>query len=133
MKKHLLVVVFFFGFIFLFLNITYSQFVSPIYTSLVAGKRLSAIEYLKRIKALRQFQQELAVYKKIYGDSIEEEVFRDDFERKKTIARLEQLLKQNSKARDVLYRLYLLHKEDGNEKKAAEYLQKAKDVDPTIQ
>lgn len=132
MKKYLLIVFFFFGFLFLFLNIVYSQLVSPIYSSLVAGEKQAAIQYLRRIKTLPQFQQELAVYKNIYNGEIEKDVFLDEQERKKSITRLELLLKQNPKARDVLYSLYLLYKDGGNEKMAVAYLQKAREVDPMI-
>lgn len=132
MKKYLFAGLFFFGMVFVFLNSLSSQLISPLYGKIAAGERQAAIEYLKKIKKAPFFSRELSAYKKIYGETIVDDVFRDDYERKKSITRLEELLKKNSGARDVLYRLYLLYKEEGNGQKAAEYFKKTKGVDPMI-
>ena len=98
----------------------------------VNNQKPAVVDYLKKIKPLLQFQDELKNYQQRYGVSLKNEVFKDERLRREEIARLEQLLIKNNQARDVLYKLYLLYKEDGDSNKARQYLDRAKEVDPTI-
>jgi len=41
-------------------------------------------------------------------------------------------LKKNPKSRDILTNLAILYQEDGNDKLAQEYFNKAKEVDPNL-
>lgn len=117
---------------FLFLNILSSQTVSPLYFNFIDEKKAAAVSFLIKIKQLREFSALFSEYKNIYGPSLENEVFAEDRKRREDIQRLESLLEKNPKSRDILYSLYVLYKEDNNDKKAQEYLKRAKDIDPMI-
>ena len=119
-------------FIYLFLNILFSQNISSLFFGVIDNQKQAAVDYLKKIKLLPQFNKELEYYIQIFGKEIGDEVFRGEKERKEKITELEQLLTKNDRARDVLYGLYLLYKEDGNSLKAEKYLMKAKEIDPSI-
>jgi tetratricopeptide (TPR) repeat protein len=131
-KKILLLLILFIFFLFLILNIAFSQNVSSLLVGVVNNQKPAVVDYLKKIKPLLQFQDELKNYQQRYGVSLKDEVFKDETLRREEIARLEQLLIKNNQARDVLYKLYLLYKEDGDSNKARQYLDRAKEVDPTI-
>lgn len=131
-KKILLLLILFIFFLFLILNIAFSQNVSSLLVGVVNNQKPAVVDYLKKIKHLLQFQDELKNYQQRYGVSLKNEVFKDERLRREEIARLEQLLIKNNQARDVLYKLYLLYKEDGDSNKARQYLDRAKEVDPTI-
>lgn len=118
--------------IFLGLNMFFSQYISPLYLRMIAGQRSAVADYLRKITSLPEFKSELKNYKMIYGSDLEDEVFKEERERKGKISQLEEVLIKNSQARDVLYKLYLLYKEDGNNSKAGEYLKKAREIDPNI-
>ena len=120
-------------FFLLFINIILSQKIDPLYLGLINNDKKATIDFLKKIKTQPYFPQELEKYKKIYGKTIEEEVFTQERQRKRMIKNLEQILEKNQKARDVLYGLFLLYEEDGDKTKAMEYLKRAKEVDPNIE
>jgi len=117
---------------FLILNIYFSQAISPLYKKLINNDKKAAIEYLKNIKTLSYFNDELQKFTDIFGQSIIKDVFFDDEQRKIKIKKLEEALKKNPKSPDVLINLSLLYKENGNNKLAKEYLEKAKKIDPMI-
>jgi len=119
-------------FFFLFLNVFFSQNISPLYYSFVTEDKKAAVEFLKSIKNTDYFSEELNKYKNIYGPNIESLVFAQDTQRKQKIINVEAALEKNQKARDVLYDLYLLYSEDGNEIRAQEYLKQAREVDPDV-
>lgn len=119
--------------LFVFSNIYSSQFFPPLLFTLVnQQKRSDAILFLKKIKKTKEFPQQLNYYKNIYGQEIEKEVFAEELKRKEEIKKLKMLLKKNQKARDVLVKLAILYFEEEDFKKAKEYYQKAKEVDPQI-
>lgn len=111
--------------VFLLANIIQSQTIASIFFPMVNGHRLSAVEFLKKIRRESIFTSELKKFQNIYGKSIEDEVFYEERKRNQIIKNLEQILEKNPQARDVLYSLYLLT----NDQK---YLQRAKAVDPLI-
>jgi tetratricopeptide (TPR) repeat protein len=117
---------------FLFFNSISSQVISPLYFQFVNKNRQAVVDYLIKIKPLSEFKKILGMNKNIYGKGIENDIFNEEAERKQTIKNLEQLLTKNPKARDVLYRLYLLYKEGGNNLTAEKYLRQAKEVDPSM-
>ena len=118
--------------VFLILNIYFSQKISPLYEELTNNDKKTTINYLKKIKTLPYFNNELKKFTNIFGKSIVKEVFFDDEQRKIKIKKLEEALKKNQKSRDVLINLSILYKEDGNKKLAEEYFKKAKEVDPMV-
>jgi tetratricopeptide (TPR) repeat protein len=95
-------------------------------------KKSDAVLFLKKIKGTKEFPQQLNYYKSIYGQDIEKEVFAEEIKRKEEIKKLETILEKNQKARDVLLKLAILYFEDENFKKAQEYYQRAKEIDPMV-
>ena len=56
----------------------------------------------------------------------------EDLKRKERIYNLEQLLQKYPISRDILTNLAILYSQDGYEKKAKEYIQKAQEIDPEV-
>jgi len=117
---------------FLFFNIVSSQIISPLYFQLINNDQKAVVTFLQKIKNLPDFQKYLEMNKNIYGSTIENSVFIRDKERREEISKLQTLLEKNPSSRDILYDLSILYKEDGNEIKAKEYMDKAKKIDPLI-
>jgi len=90
------------------------------------------ISYLKKIKKQPFFKSELKKFTQIFNQSIAKEVFFEDEQRKIKIKKLKEALKKNPKSRDILTNLAILYQEDGNDKLAQEYFNKAKEVDPNL-
>jgi len=131
-KKIFCLCLFFLLAVFLLLNIFYSQNVSSFYLGLINQDKNTAVAYLKKIKLLPFFKDELKKLTKIFGKDTPELVFKEERETKIKIKKLEAALERNPKASEVLYVLSQFYKESGNVKKAEEYLRKAKAVNPTI-
>lgn len=118
--------------VYVILNVMFSQLISPLYFRQVVDERDFIVPYLQSVRSLPTFQKDLILYKNLYGKRIEEEVFYNDTLRENKIKELEETLQKNSSSRDILYNLYLLYSQAGNEPKALEYLNKAKRVDPAL-
>ena len=125
-------IIFILIFAFLFLNLIYSQFISPIYFKLVNNNKGSTITFLQKIKDLTEYQNILDINSNIYGPAIKQEILRQENQKKEVINNIEQQLLINPKSRDVLYSLYQLYLAEGDKNKAGEYLKRAKEVDPNI-
>ena len=121
-KKHFTFLVAILIFAFLFLNLLYSQLISPLYPQFVNESKNTVVEYLKKIKTLSSFEIQLNVFENIYGRGIKEEVFQEDLVRNQKIKKLEQVLEKNPNSRDVLYSLYQLYWEKGDSLTAGKYL-----------
>jgi len=121
-----------FVFIFLIINIYFSQNISPLYQEIVNNEKEAVISYLKKIKKQPFFKSELKKFTQIFDQSIAKEVFFEDEQRKIKIQKLKEALKKNPKSRDILTNLAILYHEDGNDKLAQEYFNKAKEVDPNL-
>ena len=119
-------------FVFFIFNLISSQMISPLYFQLVSNNKKAIVNFLEKIKILPEFQKILEMNKNIYGKTVEEETFRQENEKKLMINNLEQKLMINPKERDILYSLYLLYKEKGDNLTAEKYLKQAKEVDPSI-
>ena len=131
-KKHFTFLVAILIFAFLFLNLLYSQLISPLYPQFVNESKNTVVEYLKKIKTLSSFEIQLNVFENIYGRGIKEEVFQEDLVRNQKIKKLEQVLEKNPNSRDVLYSLYQLYWEKGDSLTAGKYLKLIKEVDHKI-
>ena len=118
--------------LFLIFNLVSSQAISPLYFQFVGNNKNSAIDLLEKIKKFPEFQKILEMNKNIYGKTIEKEVYRQENDEISMINNLEQQLRINPKAKDILYRLYLLYKEKGNNLTAEKYLKQAQELDPTL-
>ena len=130
--KHVSSYLIFFLGIFLLLEIFASQIISPFYIQVVNEDKSGVVNYLKKIVSLAIYKEELSMYKITYGEGLENAVLSEKLARDNKIQKLEQLLVNSPKSRDVLYSLFLLHQEDGNKIKAEKYLQTAREVDPEL-
>jgi len=130
--KHVSSYLIFFLGIFLLLEIFASQIISPFYIQVVNEDKSGVVNYLKKIVSLAIYKEELSIYKNTYGEGFENTVLAEKLARNNKIEKLEQLLVNSPKSRDVLYGLFLLYQEDGNKIKAEKYLQAAREVDPSI-
>ncbi|MBI5123676.1 hypothetical protein HZA75_07495 [Candidatus Roizmanbacteria bacterium] len=115
---------------FLFLNLFYSQFISPLYPKLVNDDKIATIIFLQKIKILPEYQKILKMNNDIYGNTVKKEIFAQENKKKEMINNLEQQLTINPKARDILYSLYKLYLAEDNNLQAQKYLQQVKIVDP---
>lgn len=121
------------GLLFLIVNIIASQLVSPLMVKLLENPDENTVAlYLQKIRTLPLFDDELFFYQNMYGETINDKVFRVEKERRTTISQLEELLRKNPQARDVLYNLSKLYQAEGNTAQADIYLQKAKAIDPFV-
>ena len=121
-----------FVFIFLIINIYFSQNISLLYQKILNNEKEAVISYLKKIKKQPFFKSELKKFTQIFDQSIAKEVFFENEQRKIKIQKLKEALKKNPKSRDILTNLAILYHEDGNYKLAQEYFNKAKEVDPNL-
>lgn len=125
-------IVFILIFAFLFLNLVYSQIISPLYFQFVNNDKKSTISFLQKIKDLPEYKKILEINNNIYGNTVKKEIFRQENDKKLMINNLELKLRINPKARDVLYSLYQLYLTEGDKNNAREYLRRVKEVDPAI-
>lgn len=132
MRALLKTAIYFVLFLFLIFNIASSQSAPSYYRDLMSEKRQAVVSFLKAIRPLPEFQQMLVTYKRKYRENLEKDIFAEKLQRDSVISELEEVLKKNSDARDVLYNLSVLYKQNGDEKKSQEYMEKAKSLDPTI-
>ena len=119
-------------FAFLSLNFISSQTISPLYSKLVNNDKVTIISFLEKIKNFPEYQKILGMNNNIYGKTVEEEILKQENQKKEMIKNLEQKLNLNPKARDVLYSLYQLNLAEGNINQASDYLRRAKKIDPSI-
>jgi hypothetical protein len=131
-KKIIIGTLFSLGTVYLGLSIAVSQLISPLYFQQVLDEKNAIVAYLISTRTLPSFQGNLNLYKSMYGQEIEDKVFYDERSRDEKIKKLEVLLEKNPYSRDTLYNLYLLHTQAGNELVALQYLNRAKQVDPSL-
>jgi len=117
---------------FLTINIVFSQKISLTYFQIINDDKKAVINFLQKIKTFPEFQKILEMNKNIYGEAIKNEVFKEENKKRVLINNLEQKLRINPKARDILYSLYLLYKERGDNLTAENYLRQAREVDFAI-
>lgn len=118
--------------VFAVINLVASQNISPLYFLMLSDEKQAVATYLTDIRKLPLFSLELIRYKNKYGSEIEKEVFKIEEERRHTITKLEEALKNNPASRDLLYNLSVLYREAGDEARAEEYLRMAREIDPAV-
>lgn len=118
--------------LFLVANIVLSQMISPLYFTFAKKESQAIVPFLVSIKPLPIFKDKLLLYKNLYGSRVESDVFTEELRKNALINNLEQILRLNPSARDIYYNLFVLFRTRGEDKKASEYLQKAKAIDPSI-
>ncbi|MCS6956590.1 MAG: hypothetical protein NZM02_01960 [Patescibacteria group bacterium] len=118
--------------LFLIFNVFFSQNTNSLFVNVVSFEKKSIVEFLKKIKNEKYFEKQLLYFENIFQESLKNDVFKEENELNDKIKKLEQILEKNPKSKDVLYSLSILYKQKNNEKKANEYFQKAKEIDPLI-
>ncbi len=93
--------------LFLLLNIVSSQTVSKLFFDFSTGKREAALEFLKRIQKEAYFPRFYSGVAGFFQENLEDEVFSETRKRQRKIKELAEILKQNPKARDALFSLYI--------------------------
>ncbi len=123
-------------FIFLVVNIYFSQAIHPLYPQVVAGNRPAVVEFLRRMRGASEFTTLLLINKSVYGADIEAQVFSDERHEHALILEYQKILSRNPKSRDALYNLSVLYNRQKSLQKAQSdtlyYLEKAKEIDPTL-
>ncbi len=121
-----------FGVLFLFLAINILFAVTlPNLDTFAGANSTGVVNFMKRTRTLPAFKNLFGEIK-ITFSAHEQEVYKDDRERRALITKLEEAIAINPKSRDVLYTLYLLYEKAGNTEKATEYLERAQAVDPKV-
>ena len=118
--------------VFLIFQIFFSQNLSPLFFGLTNNNKESIVSFMQKIRLTSDFPQQLNYFENIYGSAIKNEIFFKEIAQNQKITKFEQILKNNNQARDILYSLFLLYKEKGDNLKAEKYLRLAKEVDPNI-
>ncbi|MEX1052258.1 MAG: tetratricopeptide repeat protein [Patescibacteria group bacterium] len=119
-------------------NIVASQNVSPIYYNLsdsnISKKNLydETFGFLVSIRNLPEFEEFLPRFEAVFGNIISDDIKKHDEKQTLYFENLEFILDKNPKSRDALLKLYLYYIQQGNPEKAQEYLDKAKEIDPTL-
>ena len=120
-------------------NIVVSQNVSPIYYTLsdlsLSKKSLhdGAFNFLMSIRKLPEFEQFLPRFIAVFGSSIGEDIKKEDDKRLAYFKNLEYIIEKSPKSRDALLKLYLYYVQENEPDKAIYYLNKAKEVDPSLE
>jgi hypothetical protein len=132
-KKNIYIVLGLFLVAFLFLNVFFSQYISPLFLAVADDEKRGTVEFLEKIKATDEFADFFQTAKSRFGSMIEEEVFEEDRKRALIITELEQILLKTPEARDVLFNLHALYQREGEENRSQEYLKRATEIDPSIE
>ncbi len=122
----------FFAGIFLTSNIFASQSLPFIFEKIINFDKNSTIIFLKKIKDTQFFTQQLQYFEEVYQQPLSKLVFYEENQQKQEIIKLKQILEKNPYARDVLYRLFQNYQQLADQKKAQQYLEKAKAIDPQL-
>ena len=119
-------------------NIVVSQNISPIYYTLsnlsLSKKSLhdDAFNFLMSIRKLPEFEQFLPRFSAVFGGSIDEDIKKEDDKRLVYFKNLEYIIEKSPKSRDALLKLYLYYIQENEPDRAVEYLNRAKEVDPSL-
>lgn len=118
-------------FMFLIANILYSQIMPEEYFQLLQGKDEAFVSVIRQGKDTSFFKSLLPENKNTINAK-EADIFADTHQRKAQIEILEETLTLNPESRDVLYALHLLYKGEGQMEESSRYLEKAREIDPSV-
>lgn len=119
--------------LFLSVNIYLTQRQPPYFFEFMYERNeRAAVHFIKKIAGQPYFGHQLDYFMSLYGASFAQKVSADDSVKTEEIKRLETLLETQKDARDVFVKLAIAHHEDNNDKKAREYYQHAKRIDPEV-
>jgi tetratricopeptide (TPR) repeat protein len=117
--------------LFLSANLYASQMIHPIYQKLVDNEPAAWVSFFKIARNNEKTKPYLYEVSGKYRE-LQAEINADNSTRLEMITKLEESLSLNPQARDVLYGIAILYQESGDEAKAAEYLERARKVDPSL-
>ena len=119
-------------------NIVVSQNISQSYFKLSdfslpkSNLHNEAFNFLISIRKLPEFETFLPRFKAVFGNSIEDDIKKEDGKRSIYFKNLEYIIEKNPKSRDALLKLYLYYIQENQPDKAIYYLNKAKEIDPSL-
>lgn len=117
----------------LVLNILSSQSYPSVMYRVMDGDAGAIAAYLKQIWGSRQFDAELAVVKRDGNKDVLNQMQKEENERVGMMRALESATKLYPYAPEPYFNLSLLYRQQGDAKKADEYLRRARQIDPHIQ
>lgn len=114
-------------------NIYLSQLVSPLFSGITyANNRDDVVQFLQKMITHPDFPQQYDLAQETYGSGLKGDVYVETEIREKEIAYYTNLLKKNQSARDVLIKLAMIYKAQGDISTSAEYYKKARAIDPSV-
>lgn len=127
----------FFGiivFTFIAANIYVSQFsYHPLMFRLITLQDAPAADqFLADLEGTSVYPAQLRYFNSLFDNVFTHEIDIKHLNTDNSINYYEKILKLNGKNRDVLIKLALLYKENGNTKKSADYYRAAKKIDPWV-
>jgi len=120
------------GFLIVLLNIIVSQNLPASYFQITKNNQEAYASFLRSIQKLPEFSAFFQMGKNIFGQEMNQYVFKEHYENEKNIRQMQTLLTINPYQKNTLYNLYLLYKQEGDVKLAQEYLSKAQAIDPMV-
>lgn len=114
-------------------NIIYSQKYNKYMYGVMKGESGSIIAYLKHIWGTPLFNLEMGTYKAEGRNDVLSKWTEVQRENGKKIQSLENAARLHPYSPELYYNLSLLYSENGNKIKAKENLQKAQQIDPSLQ
>lgn len=120
-------------------NIVVSQNISTSYFKLSEfnlpknNLHKEAFDFLISIRKLSEYNVFSTRFKAIFGDSLEADIRKEDEKRLAYFKNLEYIIEKNPKSRDALLKLYLYYIQENQPDKAVYYLNKAKEIDPSLE
>lgn len=117
--------------ILLAVNIALSQMIHPLYQGVVDGNKTALVTFFKIAKNLPAFQPLKPEMENSYK-SLAKEIDGENITRQEKIKKIEALLVQYPNSRDLLYAASILYTDIGNKEKGAEYLERARMIDPSL-
>lgn len=119
-------------------NIVVSQNISASYFKLSEfnlpknNLHKEAFDFLISIRKLSDYNVFLPRFKAIFGDSLEADINKEDAKRLVYFKNLKYIIENNPKSRDTLLKLYLYYIQENQPDKAEYFLNKAKEIDPSL-
>lgn len=96
------------------------------------GKKEDTLTYLKHIWGTPLFTMEMKALEDEKNLSILQEWEKIQKQNAERIATMEKITQSHPYSPELYYNLYLLYSENGNARKANEYLNRARQIDPSI-
>ena len=105
--------------------------IHPLYEGVVDGNKTALVTFFKIAKNLPAFQPLKPEMQDSYT-ALAQEIDGENVTRQEKIKKIEALLVEYPKSRDLLYAASVLYTDIGDKEKGAEYLQRARMIDPSL-